>query len=67
MSKEEDFSLLRHFALNLVESAEKKTSVKRKQKKAWWGEEFLLKILLNDGNYLSQSYSKETTKSQNNE
>jgi predicted transposase YbfD/YdcC len=45
----ENFSLLRHFALNLVKSEETKISVRRKQKKAGWGEEFLLKILLNDG------------------
>jgi len=45
----EKFSLLRHFALNLVKSEETQISVKRKQKKSVWGEDFLLKFLLNDG------------------
>lgn len=45
----ENFSMLRLFALNLVKSEPTKISVRRKQKKAGWGEDFLLKILLNDG------------------
>ena len=45
----ENFSLLRHFALNLLKSEPTKISIRRKQKRAGWGDEFLLQVLLNDG------------------
>ena len=45
----ENFSLLRHITLNLLKSEPTKISINRKRKKSGWDEEFLLKVLLNDG------------------
>ena len=45
----ENFSLLRHITVNLLKSEPTKISINRKRKKSGWDEEFLLKVLLNDG------------------
>jgi predicted transposase YbfD/YdcC len=44
-----NFSILRHMALNLLKSESSKKSIRRKINIAAWDEKFLLKVLLNDG------------------
>lgn len=46
----ENFSMLRQFALNLIKKEPSNKSVRRKVNIAGWDEDFLLKILLGDGN-----------------
>ena len=48
----ENFSLLRHFALNLIKKEPGKKSIKRKQNLAGWDEEFLLSVLLGPERHL---------------
>ena len=46
----ENFSIVRHLALNLLKSEGSKKSIRRKRNIAGWDETFLIKVLLNDGN-----------------
>ena len=45
----QNFSTLRHLALNLLKAESSKRSIPRKQKSAGWNQDFLLKVLLNNG------------------
>jgi hypothetical protein len=45
----QNFSTLRHLAMNLLKAEPSKRSIPRKQKSAGWNHDFLLKVLLNNG------------------
>ena len=46
----ENFSLLRQFALNLIKKGPSDKSIRRKVNIAGWDEDFLLQVLIGDGN-----------------